>query len=137
MHAGFGAQDLLFPRRLLHVLPILPKPPVHGFQAKIVLFQLMLKPRFLGDVCARDLINGSSGHGHPHPRKAPRMAIFQCDDGLRFNRFPEGIRVQQCLARKQMAQLIHLEVLQAGLAVFPREAQRAGQMVAAFLDGNR
>ena len=97
----------------------------------------MLKPRFLGDVCARDLINGSSGHGHPHPRKAPRMAVFQCDDGLRFNRFPEGIRVQQCLARKQMAQLIHLEVLQAGLAVFPREAQRAGQMVAAFLDGNR
>ena len=38
VNAGLCAQNLLFPRRLLHVLPILPKPPVHGFQAKIVLF---------------------------------------------------------------------------------------------------
>ena len=118
MHAGFGVQDLLFPRRLLHVLPILPKPPVHVFQAKIVLFQFPLEPRFLGDVCARDLINSSSSHGHAHPRKAPRLTVRQRDDGLRLNRFPENVRVEQRFAREQMAQLIHFQVFQARLAVF-------------------
>ena len=52
-----GAQDLLFPRRLLHILPILPKPPVHAFQAKVVLFHFPLEPRFLGDIRAGDLVN--------------------------------------------------------------------------------
>ena len=57
VNAGLCAQNLFFPRRLLHVLTILPEPPVHGFQAKIVLFQFPLKPRFLGDIRASDLVN--------------------------------------------------------------------------------
>ena len=118
VNAGLGAQDLLFPRRRLHLLPILPKPPVHVFQAKIVLFQFPLEPRFLGDVCARDLVNSSSSHAHAHPRKAPRLAVRQRDDGLRLNRFPENVRVEQRFAREQMAQLIHFQVFQARLAVF-------------------
>ena len=118
VNAGLCAQNLLFPRRFLHVLTILPKPPVHVFQAKIVLFQFPLEPRFLGDVCARDLVNSSSGHLHLHTLEAPRLAIFQRDDGLRLNRFPENVRVEQRFAREQMAQLIHFQVFQARLAVF-------------------
>ncbi len=136
MNAGLCAQNLFLPRRLLHVLTILPEPPVHGFQAKIVLFQLPLEPRFLGDIRAGDLVNDFPVHLHPHALKAPRLAVFQRDDGLRFNRFPESVRVEQRLSRDLMAHLVHLEILQAEPAVLPGEAQGAGQMIAAFLDGN-
>ena len=57
VNAGLGAQNLLFPRRFLYVLPILPKPPIHAFQEKIVLFHFPLEPRFLGDIRAGDLVN--------------------------------------------------------------------------------
>ena len=137
VNAGLGAQDLLFPRRILHVLPILPKSPVHGFQTKIVLFQFLFELRFLSDIRAGNLVNSFSGHSQPHALKAPRLAILQRDDGLRFNHFPENVRVEQRFSRKLMAQLVHLEVFQAGQTVFPRKAQRTGQVVAAFLDGNR
>ena len=96
-----------------------------------------MEPRFLSDIRAGDLINDFPVHLHPHALKAPRLAVFQRDDGLRFNRFPENVRVEQRPSREQMTQLVHLEVLQAGQAVFPRKTQRAGHMVAAFLDGNR
>ena len=91
VNAGLGTQDLLFPRRILHVLPILPKSPVHGFQTKIVLFQFLFELRFLSDIRAGNLVNSFSGHPQPHALKAPRLAILQRDDGLRFNHFPENV----------------------------------------------
>ena len=36
-----------------------------------------------------------------------------------------------------MTQFVHFQVFQAGLAVFPRKAQRGGQVIAALLDGER
>ena len=137
VNAGLGAQNFLFPRRFLYVLPILPKPPVHAFQAKIVLFHFPLEPRFLGDIRAGDLVNAFSCHLHLYALKAQCLAILQRDDRLRFNRFPENVRVEQRFSREQMTQFVHFEVLQAGQPVFPRKTQRAWQMVTAFLDGNR
>lgn len=88
----------------------MPKPAVHGFQAQVILLQRMAKPRLFGDVRADDLVDDPPGHLHPPALKAPRLPVFQRDDGLGFNRAPEGVRVKQRLPRELMAQFVHFQV---------------------------
>ena len=49
---------------------------------------------------------------------------------------PEAIGVQKRFSGERMAQLVHPEIHQARSAVFSGKAQRGGQPVAAFLDGD-
>ena len=87
---GFGAQNLLS-RSPLHVLPVLPKLSVHWLSGagpspahgEAALF---------GDVRADDLVDDPPGHLHPPALKAPRLPVFQRNDGLGFNRAPEGVQ---------------------------------------------